>query len=476
MEQALFTRQQIRFFHFGLLTLLFLRLVFQWFFSAEELARANTYGRVGYWIESSACTVKTGSFLTICEPDGTIVPIENVSLADDRGHTMVANTYAAIFQRPIDRVALTRFNLGFNFLAVVTLLGILVANGYLTAAALFGLVQLIFGFGRFDWGPDVQGIYTGLSYLSAGLLIHLSGKLKLRGKSKNDVHGISLASGAFVLATLAFIGCFREPMGLISALSSEAVLLFLIVSVIASSQPLTGKTKMVLSILALMLTIPFMPKLITRSVTSARDRLFAISPSMAVSSHGIAHSLYIGLGTRPNPWGIRWDDTSALEAVQRIKKDTAVASPEYFDILWKEYFRIVRENPGTALDIYFRKLLKSLEVVFHSEWAIVILWLLLFFVPMGRQVPAAATTTAVAMSMDTHMEKEAEATKIALAGLTILFLGGLFQGVLGSPGESFLIPAAASAEVLFIVASGATLRATRAARMNHLRIRAGSIC
>lgn len=444
----MFTHQRVKVFHFALLLCLFLRLAFQWFFTADELSRADTYGRVGHWIESSVCTVKTGSFLTVCSPDGTLAPIENVSLADDRGHTMVANAHAYIFGQPISRLALTRFNLAFNFLAVLLLLRVLFANGHSTAAVLFALVQAIVGFERFGWGPDAQGIYTGLSHLSAALLIHLSGALESTKEQKKKMY-LAPASGAFVLTTLALIGTFREPMGLVSALSCAAVLLFIIVVTIVvtlrrnpGTEPKTAILPTLVPALVLVLALPLAPKIITRSALAARDRLFTVAPSMGVSSHGIAHSLYIGLGARPNPWGIRWDDTSAVEAVQRVKSGVDSASPEYFDILWREYFKIVRENPVAVLDIYVRKLLKSLEIIFRNGWMIVLFWLVTL-APIrfhGKSAPPRSS-----------------AAKLALFGLTLLFLGGLVQGVLGSPGESFLIPAMASAEVLFIVAGAGRL-------------------
>lgn len=83
------------------------------------LGYARDLRKVAYWISSSECTVKTGAILAYCLPDGKITGIENASLADDRGHTLLANLYALATGRAIDRHKPTAANLILNGAALV---------------------------------------------------------------------------------------------------------------------------------------------------------------------------------------------------------------------------------------------------------------------------------------------------------------------------------------------------------------------
>src|SRR3954468_16895460 len=81
------------------------------FAQAEAITRNPSYDaqeRVGFWMLSARCTQLTGSFLAICRSDRTLVPIEEVSLADDRGHAFLASLVARGLRRPFERFDLTR--------------------------------------------------------------------------------------------------------------------------------------------------------------------------------------------------------------------------------------------------------------------------------------------------------------------------------------------------------------------------------
>jgi len=84
---------------------------------ADSWASVDVYQRVDYWIMSSECTVKTGAILAICSPNGKPAGIEDVGLADDRGHTLIANVYSMVTGRVIDRKVLMAVNIALNAFA-----------------------------------------------------------------------------------------------------------------------------------------------------------------------------------------------------------------------------------------------------------------------------------------------------------------------------------------------------------------------
>ncbi|MGH9365774.1 MAG: hypothetical protein ACRD1B_11010 [Thermoanaerobaculia bacterium] len=57
------------------------------------------------------------------------------------------------------------------------------------------------------------------------------------------------------------------------------------------------------------------------------------------------HDLYAGLGTRPNPYGIRWDD-SFVWGVAVKRHGVEFQGPGYEEALRSEYLEILRTNPG----------------------------------------------------------------------------------------------------------------------------------
>ena len=59
----------------------------------------------------------------------------------------------------------------------------------------------------------------------------------------------------------------------------------------------------------------------------------------------IWHSLYIGIGTRPNPYGIEFSDSSAAGMVAR-RHGIVFEGPGYEAALRQEYLKIVAERPG----------------------------------------------------------------------------------------------------------------------------------
>jgi hypothetical protein len=68
----------------------------------------------------------------------------------------------------------------------------------------------------------------------------------------------------------------------------------------------------------------------------------------ATTSHPFWHNAYIGFGYLPNTWQIRWRDSVAEAAVQRVRPGTQYVSAEYESILRRLWLNVVKDEPGFA--------------------------------------------------------------------------------------------------------------------------------
>lgn len=67
------------------------------------------------------------------------------------------------------------------------------------------------------------------------------------------------------------------------------------------------------------------------------------------------HSMYIGLGYVPNPYGIRYADEVAMERVQEVAPGTPYLSDEYSRVIRGEVLRLVRDDPAFVAAGLLRK-------------------------------------------------------------------------------------------------------------------------
>lgn len=89
------------------------------------------------------------------------------------------------------------------------------------------------------------------------------------------------------------------------------------------------------------------PTLVRRGVTAYRDAGFRGREASAplLDYHMLWHSLYIGLGVRPNAYGIVYVDSSAQNYVQRIDPSAVYHSPRYESRLRERVVQLVRDDP-----------------------------------------------------------------------------------------------------------------------------------
>lgn len=74
---------------------------------------------------------------------------------------------------------------------------------------------------------------------------------------------------------------------------------------------------------------------------------WVLTAALVLGGHGrtqVWHDLYIGIGTRPNPYGIVHKDEHAIEFA--AARGVGFKAPGYEDILYYEYTRILLSNPG----------------------------------------------------------------------------------------------------------------------------------
>jgi hypothetical protein len=92
----------------------------------------------------------------------------------------------------------------------------------------------------------------------------------------------------------------------------------------------------------------------------------------AQTAHPLWHPMYLGLGYLPNSYGIEWNDTVALKAVQRKRPGTTYLSREYEQTLRGLYFDIVRDHPGFVARTYGVKL-RELSRELKDEYGLALL-------------------------------------------------------------------------------------------------------
>lgn len=67
-----------------------------------------------------------------------------------------------------------------------------------------------------------------------------------------------------------------------------------------------------------------------RWVVLARDALFDMQPSQRLATHGLSHTLYLGLGFVENKWGIRYDDDYGEEIADTADPPSSSARRNIF--------------------------------------------------------------------------------------------------------------------------------------------------
>lgn len=288
------------------------------------------------WLDSTACTVSRGVWLAICG-DGRLSPIAEHAIADDPGHALLLSAWAAMTGEPATLVDVARLNTLLNTIGLVTLAALL----FSLRAWITSLVLLVKGPIEFlGWmGTSPHWAFIGM--------VSLAGILPLAIVTRS--HRAWIAGG---IAALAVVTLVRESIGLMGfALTLGAL------AVIALQRPRQARHLPRLALVAVLATGAL---LAPKWVVMARDAAFAMAPAERLQTHGLSHTLYLGLGFVENKWGIRYDDEYGADLANRA--GILYCSPEYFRMMWKLYLGRIAEDPAEVARIYWEKALQLLAV------------------------------------------------------------------------------------------------------------------
>ncbi len=268
-------------------------------------------------------------------PPLTGSPLAPIGLTDDQGIYLFVPALAHALGIADSHVAIAAFAL--SLLAATVILYPLVLmrllDSYLAAAAVPLVVALRFAFvahGDIYW----VNAWCVLLLLPIVLLLH----------RRWPRWGPAALASIVVIAS--FATSLRNHAGL-------PVLLAAVMIVLAHERSWMRRLGVVLLLLVAYVSV-------SGGVLTAarvyRDLTLGVAWSQSAPvSHPFWHPVYLGLGFLPNPYGIRWDDSVALQAVRRDDPQAAYLSPQYEGSLRRQYFEIVRRDPAFVASTYVAK-------------------------------------------------------------------------------------------------------------------------
>jgi hypothetical protein len=243
-------------------------------------------------------------------------------------------------RRHADLVDVARLNTFTDTLGLLTLAGLLFAlRAYIASIVLLwkGPIEYL------GWmGTSPHWSFIGVVSLCAVLPIALIARDRGLLSRRSGTAWIIAGSAFLALATL-----IRESMGLMGF-----VLSLLSVGALALSRPRSARRIAGFAVMGLLVLGAFSS---AKWVVMARDAAFDMQPATRLATHGLSHTLYLGLGTIENKWGIRYDDDYGREVAQQVDSDIVFCSPEYFRVMWRLYLSRWLDDPVEVMRIYLEK-------------------------------------------------------------------------------------------------------------------------
>ncbi|MBN20234.1 MAG: hypothetical protein CL678_03015 [Bdellovibrionaceae bacterium] len=339
------------------------------FLSVTAIERKESFvqpvGKYSAWVRSSECALKTGKILVVCGDDGKFVPIEGVSLAEDRGHTFLGNLYSILFKKVATIKVFYYINLFLSLFSVGTFTAFLICIGY----GWFALSGLAFVLGN---------LFQGISF---GYGVEAS------------LDGVFFFGQIFLLATVYFLSfprlnrlslLFFSFFGLgLAVLLRESVAIIPWVVSFLGGMVVTWinrrNKKVIFGFLTMCLFLGISLKYNVFFNTFRKIQTPSLEQVNAVSGHGFSHTLYAGLGYSKNPWGIKWDDLLVAQHVNRVDPNAVYLSERYFSIVRQLYLEKIKEAPFVVTQIYFNKFMYCFDLLFGSFFKFLIYFSLMFF-------------------------------------------------------------------------------------------------
>lgn len=291
------------------------------------------------WLKSASCARQTGSWLALCE-NGKLLPISDEAIADDPGHAFLLGLWARFAGRDATLLDTARLNIGINVLGLAMLAAILIAlEAWWAAIVLLALGPVVF-VGWFTTAPHWSHI--GIASLQAVLPLALAGA------------AIGTLSRR---ATVTFIGIGLLGICLGALIRNHIATMGLLVSLLTVAVIAYGRRRHGRGIRDLLLVVVLAVAALGTPhwVLMARDALFPMEAERLLPEHGTSHTLFIGLGSVPNRWGLRYDDKVGVAAAVQVAPDVEAYSPAYYRLMWRLYLDRLTEDPAEVARIYFVK-------------------------------------------------------------------------------------------------------------------------
>jgi hypothetical protein len=368
------------------------------------------------WLDAADCALQRGVWLAVCEQD-RLVPMSERAVADDPGHALILGLWAIAKRGHATLVDVARLNTLVDTAGLLALAGLLFAlRAYIASIVLLwlGPVQYL------GWmGTSPHWAFVGLVSLAAVLPLALAGREM--GLLSRRAANLWIAAG---IAFLAVATLMREAIGLMGLMVTAATILVLLVR---RCRPLPLLLVGVLAVLAF--TTP-------RWVVTARDAAFDMQPAQRLATHGLSHTLYLGLGFVENRWNIRYDDDHGEEIADSA--GVVFCSPEYFRLMWRLYLARWTEDPVEVARIYLEKawmLLGTPTLYPGPPFGVVLAIALLHLL--------AATALGAWRRLDFMQGLAIESVAVAFAGLF------LAQAMAALPSHNYAMPVNAFVLVLF---------------------------
>ena len=296
----------------------------------------SDWAATNVWLDSTGCALERGAWLAVCE-NGKLVPISERAVADDPGHALLLDLWSLATGKRATLPDVARLNTLVDTIGLLALAGLLFAlRAWLAAIVLMALGPVEY----LGWmGTSPHWSYIGLVSLCALLPMALAGRAL--GLLSRRSGALWIAAGLVLLALATLIRESIGIMGLLISLGTIAVLM------VRRPRRIAG--------LALVTVLALVAFSTPRWVVAARDAAFDMQPAARLATHGISHTLYLGLGFVENKWGIRYDDAYGEEIAKRSDPPIVFGSPEYFRLMAELYLGRWAEDPAEVSRIYLEK-------------------------------------------------------------------------------------------------------------------------
>lgn len=301
---------------------------------------ASDWNATNVWLKSAECARETGVWLVVCE-SGKLIPISDRALADDPGHALILAGWALVADRIINVIDVAHLNLAINLAGLLVLAATLLFLGaYIPAVVLLLLGPYVF----LEWfGTSPHWALIGLSAMQPLLPLGLVARSRRWASPASSLCLILIG-----LLALAFASLVREAIAQMTLVVTLGTLVWMAATRWRTDRRLTGLLVIALATLLASQT--------ARLTVSLRDRIYHVEPAAVVVTHGMSHTLYIGLGVVENKFGIRYDDLAGREAATKEAPHVPYLSRDYFRVMWSLYFQRWSEDPLEISRIYFKKL------------------------------------------------------------------------------------------------------------------------